>query len=66
MDVTINSISRELTDDFLHFFDKTAFTDNKDWTDAIVIIVILMEEMKNGYRLQEKATDSPLKINRRR
>lgn len=31
MEITINPISKELTDDFLYFFDKVAFTDNKEW-----------------------------------
>ncbi|AHF08430.1 GNAT family N-acetyltransferase [Desulfitobacterium metallireducens] len=31
MELTIYPISKELTDDFLYFFDKVAFTDNKEW-----------------------------------
>ena len=32
MKITIRPISKEIIDDFLHFFDKRAFTDNKDWS----------------------------------
>lgn len=32
MEVIIKPISEELIDDFLHFFDNIAFTDNKDWS----------------------------------
>lgn len=31
MNIIIKPVSKDLTDDFLHFFDDIAFTDNKDW-----------------------------------
>lgn len=32
MEVTIYPLSKKLIDDFLYFFDKVAFTDNKEWS----------------------------------
>ena len=50
MEIEIRRLKQELLDDYLYFFDNTAFTDHKEWSRCYCIHFHTYEEMNDEYK----------------
>jgi GNAT superfamily N-acetyltransferase len=50
MNIEIKKLSPELTDDYIDFFEKTAFTDNKEWAGCYCVWYHWNDELEAEYK----------------